>query len=79
MTEQGTPKEQRAAPRRVDDRRQARKDRELEAARRISNALFEHLTPDELVAKALHTALDVVQAESGSILLADPASQQLNF
>jgi len=37
------------------------------------------LTPDELVAKALHTALDVVQAESGSILLADSVSQQLIF
>ena len=45
----------------------------------ISEALFEHLTPDELVAKALRTALDVVQAKSGSILLADPASQQLIF
>ena len=68
-----------AAPRREDDRRRVRKDRELEAARRISEALFEHLTPDELVAKALRTALDIVQAESGSILLADPASQQLVF
>jgi signal transduction histidine kinase len=37
------------------------------------------LTPDELVARALRTALDVVQAESGSILLADPVSQQLIF
>jgi signal transduction histidine kinase len=79
LTEQVVPKERRAAPRREDDRRRVRKDRELEAARRISEALFEHLTPDELVAKALRTALDVVQAESGSILLADPASQQLIF
>ena len=31
------------------------------------------------MAKALRTALDVVQAESGSILLADPVSQQLIF
>ena len=45
----------------------------------MSGALFEHLTPDELVARALRTALDVVQAESGSILLADPLSQQLIF
>src|SRR6476660_1737975 len=79
LTEQGVSKERRAAPRREDDRRRVRKVRELEAVRRISEALFEHLTPDELVAKALHTALDVVQAESGSILLADPASQQLIF
>lgn len=78
-TEKNSRNERRAAPRREDDRRRIRKDRELEAARRISEALFEHLTPDELVAKALRTALDVVQAESGSILLADPASQQLIF
>ena len=79
LPEKGTPKDRRTAPRREDDRRRTRKDRELEAARRISEALFEHLTPDELVVKALRTALDVVQAESGSILLADPASQQLVF
>src|SRR5678815_3072262 len=79
MTDQAVPNERRATPRRKDDRRWVRKDRELEAARRISEALFEHLTPDELVAKALRTALEVVQAESGSILLADPASQQLIF
>jgi signal transduction histidine kinase len=79
LLEKGVQKERRAAPRREDDRRRARKDRELEAARLISEALFEHLTPDELVAKALRTALDVVQAESGSILLADPVSQQLIF
>jgi len=78
-TEKNARNERRTAPRREDDRRRVRKDRELEAARRISEALFEHLTPDELVAKALHTALDVVQAESGSILLADPVSQQLIF
>ena len=79
LTESGASKERRAAPRREDDRRRVRKDRELEAARLISEALFEHLTPDEMVAKALRTALDVVQAESGSILLADPVSQQLIF
>jgi signal transduction histidine kinase len=83
MAEQATEKiarnDRRAAPRREEDRRWVRKDRELEAARLISEALFEHLTPDELVAKALRTALDVVQAKSGSILLADPASQQLIF
>jgi len=79
LPEKGVRKERRTASRREDDRRQTRKDRELQAARRISEALFEHLTPDELVAKALRTALDVVQAESGSILLADPVSQQLVF
>jgi len=79
LTEQTVMKERRAAPRREDDRRRVRKDRELDAARLISEALFEHLTPDELVAKALRTALDVVQAESGSIPPADPVSQKLIF
>jgi signal transduction histidine kinase len=79
VTEKNMRNERREAARREDDRRRVRKDRELEAARLISEALFEHLTPDELVAKALRTALDVVQAKSGSILLADPASQQLIF
>src|SRR5262245_5466676 len=72
-------KDRRGAPRREEDRRLVRKDRELEAARRISEALFEHLTPDEMVAKALRTVLDVVDVESASILLADPSSQQLIF
>ena len=79
MTKQAVPNERRAAPRRKDDRRWIRKSRELEAARRISEALFEHLTPDEMVAKALYTVLDVVDVESASILLADPVSQQLIF
>ncbi len=79
LTIKGVPNDRRAAPRREDDCRRARKDRELEAARLISEALFEHLTPDELVAKALRTALDVVGAESGSILLSDSVSQQLIF
>ena len=79
LKEQGVPNERRAAPRREDDRRRMRKVRELEAARRISEALFEHLTTDELVAKALRTVLDVVDVEGASILLADPDSQQLVF
>ena len=55
------------------------KERELEAARRISEALFQHTRIDQLIEKALHTALDVVGAEAGSLLLANPASQQLIF
>ena len=79
MAEQWEINNRRAFSRRQDDRKNARKDREVEAARRISAALFEHLTTDELVWRALRTALDVVQAESGSILLADPKTQQLVF
>jgi signal transduction histidine kinase len=53
--------------------------RELDAARQISEALFEHQNADELAAKALHTALDVVGAETGAILLADRETKQLIF
>ena len=71
--------ERRCAERRYQDRRRLRCERELEAATRIINALFEHLTLDELVMKALHVAIEVVNAECGSILLADEISQQLIF
>lgn len=56
-----------------------RREREIDAAYRITNALFEHLAPDVLAARALQTAVDVVYAESGSILLADQSSQSLVF
>jgi signal transduction histidine kinase len=55
------------------------KERELEAARRISEALFQHTRIDKLVEKALHTALDVVRAEAGSLLLANTESEALVF
>ncbi len=71
--------ERRRQQRREHDRRLLQRDRELEAARRISEALFQHLSTDELVEKALQTALEVVDAESGSILLADSESKQLVF
>ncbi len=74
-----TSEERRRRPRREEDRRLLQRDRELEAARRISEALFQHLSTDELVEKALQTALEVVDAESGSILLADQESRQLLF
>jgi len=55
------------------------KERELEAARRMTQVLFEHLRLDELVEKTLTTALEVVGAESGSLLLANRDSQELEF
>lgn len=57
----------------------ARQKRELEAASRMSQALFQRTEVDELVETALRTALDEVDAQAGSVLLADPASQQLVF
>jgi signal transduction protein with GAF and PtsI domain len=55
------------------------RDKELEAARRMTQVLFEHLRLDELVEKTLTTALEVVGAESGSLLLANRDSQELVF
>lgn len=55
------------------------RERELLAARRISEALFQHLTLDDLVDRALRTAVDVVNAETGSVILADPDSHELVF
>jgi signal transduction histidine kinase len=53
--------------------------RELEAARRISQALSQHVHVDDLVRQALRTALDVVGAQAGSVLLADTDARQLVF
>ena len=53
--------------------------KQLEAVRLLSETLFQHTTVDALVAKALETALDVLKAEAGSVLLADPATKQLVF
>jgi signal transduction histidine kinase len=65
--------------RRNEDKRLLQRERELEAARRISQALFQHIMVRILVEKALDTALDVIGAEAGSVLLADPKSKQLVF
>ncbi len=62
-----------------DHQEVARLKRELEAASRISQALFQLTEVDELVETALRTALDEVDAQAGSVLLADPESQQLIF
>lgn len=65
--------------RRGEDRRLLRRERELEAARRMSEALAQHLSTDELVGQTLRTALEVIGAEGGSILLAVPDAAQLVF
>jgi signal transduction histidine kinase len=51
----------------------------LEAARRISDTLFQHGDIDALVEAALRAALEEVGAEAGSILLADPDAKHLVF
>lgn len=71
--------DRRRIPRRDVDRWSARRARELEAAIEISQALFEHLGIDELIEDVLRTALKVVNAEAGSILMAESESKSLVF
>ena len=47
------------------------REKELDAVRRISQALFRDLPLDELVEKALSVALEVDDAEAGSVILAN--------
>lgn len=56
-----------------------RRDRELEAARRISEALFQHLSVEDLVEQGLKIALEVVNGQAGCVLLAKPATKELVF
>ncbi|MDX1411269.1 MAG: HAMP domain-containing sensor histidine kinase [Nitrospirales bacterium] len=56
-----------------------RLEQELEAARRISQALFQHLHVDDIVKQALQVALEVVNAQAGCVLLARPDAQELVF
>ena len=70
--------------RRRDSRRQrdvwtARRAAQMEAAIRISQCFFEHLTVQGLLEEVLLTALKVVNAEAGAILLADFDTKQLIF
>lgn len=52
---------------------------EMAAVQRISQALFHTIDLDELVETTLRIALEEVGAEAGSILLADPETEQLVF
>jgi signal transduction histidine kinase len=59
--------------------RLTRRERELNAAARIGQMLFQGCTLDEKVEHALQTALELVNAEAGSVLLAVPEHRQLVF
>lgn len=70
--------------RRQDNRRAldvwfARRARQMEAAILISQSFFEHVSVEALLEEVLTTALKVVNAQAGSILLADPERQELVF
>ena len=71
--------ERRKIGRRQSDQLLLRRDRELDAARRISETLFQHTDVEQLVEAALHTALEEVGAEAGSVLLANPEKKELIF
>ncbi len=53
--------------------------REIEAMQRVSAALYSVTDLEELQRLALQTALDVVEADAGSLLVHDPASNTLIF
>ena len=71
--------DRRRGGRRGEDSVLRRRDRELEAARRVSQTLFQFTEVDELVEAALRASLEEVGAEAGSVLLADPEAKQLVF
>jgi signal transduction histidine kinase len=73
------PGERRRASRRREDERLQQRELELEAARRICQAVYQRIKEEEVVEKALRTAMEVLGAEAGSVLLADPKSRQLVF
>jgi signal transduction histidine kinase len=57
----------------------ARRELELVAARRMSEVFSQHIKLQDLLEQALHIALDVVNAENGSVLLADTDNRTLVF
>ena len=70
--------------RRQDSRREldawfVRRARQMEAAVMVSQSFFEHLSVEALLEEVLTTALKAVNAQAGSILLADPEKKQLVF
>jgi len=65
--------------RRHEDKRLIQRERELEASRRICEALFQHTDVDKIVEMALRATLDVLDAGGGSVLLADLNAGQLVF
>jgi signal transduction histidine kinase len=71
--------ERRSVKRRHVDQQLIQREKELEAARRICDALFQHTDVDKIVEMALRTALEVLGVEVGSILLANPDTKQLVF
>lgn len=71
--------DRRLSNRRDGDRWYQDRERDMDAVRRICEALSQQISVDKLVEQALCTALEVVGAEAGSVLLAEPDAKQLVF
>jgi signal transduction histidine kinase len=71
--------ERRITPRRGDDYKLLQHDRQLQGTERICQSFFQTHNINELIEKVLQTALDVVGAEAGSVLLADVETERLVF
>jgi len=69
--------DRRRLPRRTVELRVTHGNKELEVALLISQALSGHCSLEDLVAQTLNAALKALNADSGSIFIADATSQQL--
>ena len=64
---------------RVIEETLSHREKELAAARRVSEALSQRTKLQDLIEQALRTMLDVLDAENGSLLLADQETEHLVF
>ena len=51
----------------------------LKAIRRVTEEFFQYTHVDDMIRQTLHSALEVIGAETGSLLLADSANKKLVF
>lgn len=56
-----------------------RREREFEAARRVTEAVGQASSIDDIMTAAVSIAVEVVDGKAGSVILADPAREQLVF
>jgi signal transduction histidine kinase len=71
--------EQRRSMRRAEDQRLLDIEQELEATLQVREVLFDELDFDDVIKKSLETALEVVSAEGGSILVAEHEAEELIY
>ena len=71
--------ERRRSMRRAEDHRLLDIEQELEATLQVREVLFDELDFDDVIKKSLETALEVVSAEGGSILVAEHEAEELIY